>query len=240
MMKFKRFGILLFIFVISFSFFLASCIDGGNKPLDNLIKEEEQSKVLIDSNYSDDEILMSNDTEIAKEEQIKKEQIKESQSEEEQSIEESSEEKQTEKLSKKEKSDEVQPEEDEKAKFSVGQAEKVNPASKYIYLSIQGPKDKGVILNRIKVYIDQGDTVFDVIKKTTIANGIQMEYSGEKRTAYIKGINNIYEFDYGSKSGWIYRVNGEILNVGSGAYEVKNGDIIEWLYTIDLGNEFIE
>jgi len=106
------------------------------------------------------------------------------------------------------------------------------------HISITGPKDKGIILADTIVNIAEGDTVIDVLKRVTKQYKIQMEYSGIKSMAYVKGIKNIYEFDYGSKSGWIYRVNRKVLNVGAGAYTVKDGDVIEWLYTVDLGKEF--
>ncbi len=53
----------------------------------------------------------------------------------------------------------------------------------------------------------------------------------------MEGIDNIFEFDYGVKSGWIYRVNGSIYSKSAGAYTVKAGDVIEWLYTLDLGRD---
>lgn len=48
------------------------------------------------------------------------------------------------------------------------------------------------------------------------------------------------EFDYSYKSGWIYWVNHEHMNVTAGATEVKAGDVIRWQFTIcglglDLG-----
>ena len=36
-------------------------------------------------------------------------------------------------------------------------------------------------------------------------------------------------------SGWVYHVNGESPFVGCDNYEVKSGDVIEWMYTLDLG-----
>ena len=56
-------------------------------------------------------------------------------------------------------------------------------------------------------------------------------------SAYIEGINNIYEFDGGELSGWTYLVNGKVPGVGCSEYKVKNGDVIEWLYTCDMGRD---
>ena len=54
---------------------------------------------------------------------------------------------------------------------------------------------------------------------------------------YIEGINNLYEFDCGELSGWMYSVNGWYPNYGCSRYQVQDGDVIEWHYTCDLGED---
>ena len=49
-------------------------------------------------------------------------------------------------------------------------------------------------------------------------------------SVYIEGINNIYEFDCGERSGWKYSVNGKYLPVASSDYKVKSGDKIVFTY----------
>ena len=56
-------------------------------------------------------------------------------------------------------------------------------------------------------------------------------------SAYIEGINNLYEFDCGELSGWMYKVNGNFPNYGCTNYKIKNGDNIEFVYTCDLGKD---
>jgi hypothetical protein len=56
----------------------------------------------------------------------------------------------------------------------------------------------------------------------------------------IAGINNLYEFDVGELSGWMYKVNGWYPNYGCSRYQVKDGDLIEWNYTCDLGRDLGE
>lgn len=107
-----------------------------------------------------------------------------------------------------------------------------------VTISIVGPKDVGTILESTSVEIEDGFTVFDVLKKVTKDKKIQMEFSGRKSNVYVQGINNIYEFDNGPESGWIYRVNDNIPQVSCGGYSIKENDNIEWLYTTDLGREF--
>ncbi len=97
----------------------------------------------------------------------------------------------------------------------------------------------GVILPEIPVDIKQGDTVFDVLKAVCAEYNIQFEYSGQNiyNTIYIEGINQIYEKDCGSLSGWIYKVNGVQPQTGCSDYKLRSGDVVEWVYTCDLGND---
>lgn len=114
-------------------------------------------------------------------------------------------------------------------------AEKASP---FVTIIIVGPEDVGTILDTTEVELKDGDTVFDILKQVVKDNSIQMEYKGRKSSVYIQGIHNIYEFDKGPESGWVYRVNGEVSQVSCGAHKLNDGDKIEWLYTTDLGREF--
>lgn len=99
--------------------------------------------------------------------------------------------------------------------------------------------DDGVIYAKKKVTFYEGESVFDVLLRETKNNRIQMEYSFTPmyNSNYIKGINNLYEFDCGELSGWNYIVNGWSPNYGCSRYIVKEGDAIEWRYTCDLGRD---
>ncbi len=93
----------------------------------------------------------------------------------------------------------------------------------------------GVILPATVFEIEEGDTVLDVLIRTRDKYKLHMEYSGTKSGAYVEGINNLYEFDGGRWSGWMYCVNGWYPNYGCGVYFLKAGDVVEWNYTCDLG-----
>lgn len=94
--------------------------------------------------------------------------------------------------------------------------------------------ENGVILDTTELTVSEGDTVYSVLLEAAKANKIQLESNG---SAYISGINYLYEFDYGDLSGWVYTVNGERASVGAGEYKLKDGDVIEWHYTLELGND---
>ena len=97
----------------------------------------------------------------------------------------------------------------------------------------------GVILVKTTVTFYEGESVFDVLQRVCQQYGIHMESSWTPiyNSAYIEGIHNLYEFDCGSLSGWMYRVNGWYPNYGCSRYQLQDGDVVEWRYTCDLGND---
>lgn len=100
-----------------------------------------------------------------------------------------------------------------------------------VTLSIVGPKDRGTILASTKVTFKDGDTIYDIIVGTAKSKGIVIDSRGSGATAYIEGIDNIYEFDYGAKSGWVFKQNGVSLTKSIGVTKIKDGDRIECFYT---------
>lgn len=97
--------------------------------------------------------------------------------------------------------------------------------------------DDGVILPEITAGFEEGESVYDVLLRELRARGIHIESSFVPlyNSAYVEGINNIYEFDCGPTSGWEYCVNGEFPNYGCSAFELHDGDSVRFLFTCDLG-----
>ena len=100
------------------------------------------------------------------------------------------------------------------------------------------PED-GWILEPMTVTFYAGESVFNVLQRTLKEQGIHMEhsYTPAYHSAYVEGINNLYEFDVGEHSGWMYSVNGWFPNYGCSRYQLQNGDVVEWKYTCDLGSD---
>lgn len=98
------------------------------------------------------------------------------------------------------------------------------------------PED-GWILQPTTVTFYEGESVFNVLLRTMKQNKIHMEYCDTPmyNSAYIEGINNLYEFDCGELSGWMYEVNGWFPNYGCSRYQVADGDVINWVFTCNLG-----
>lgn len=99
--------------------------------------------------------------------------------------------------------------------------------------------DNGVILAPTEYVLRPGDTAFDVLYRAVRYNQIQFEYQGADQnlfgSAYVQGISYLYEFSCGSNSGWVYCVNGEFPSQGCSKYTLTDGDVVEWVYTCNLG-----
>lgn len=91
----------------------------------------------------------------------------------------------------------------------------------------------GWILYQATVEFTEGETVFDVLQRACSTYGIQLEYSWTPmyNSYYVEGINHLYEFDCGSESGWMYKVNGWFPNYGCSSYTLKGNENIVWCYT---------
>lgn len=102
----------------------------------------------------------------------------------------------------------------------------------HVYMSIQ---DMNGIIASETMTLNDGDTVYRVLKTLCKQKGISMSTKNEaiEKIIYVKEINGLSEFDYGNMSGWKYKVNGVYPNVGAGAYTLKDGDRVEWVYTTE-------
>ncbi len=98
------------------------------------------------------------------------------------------------------------------------------------------PED-GWILEPVTVTFYEGESVFNVLQRTCKQQKIHMEFENTPiyNSAYIEGIHNLYEFDCGELSGWMYSVNDWFPNYGCSRYQLREGDVIRWVYTCDLG-----
>ena len=100
------------------------------------------------------------------------------------------------------------------------------------------PED-GVIYETKTVTFYEGESVFNVLQREMKLSKTHLEFVHTPiyNSAYIEGINNLYEFDCGELSGWMYRVNDWFPNYGCSRYVLQDGDVIEWVFTCDLGRD---
>ena len=99
--------------------------------------------------------------------------------------------------------------------------------------------ENGIILPETKVEFTEGESAFDVLERELKRLNIHFEFTKNPMydSIYIEGIGNLYEFDAGPLSGWLYRVNGNVLSVGCSQYKLKTGDKLEFLYTCNMGKD---
>lgn len=100
------------------------------------------------------------------------------------------------------------------------------------------PED-GWLLQPATVIFYEGESVFNVLQRVCKQQGIHMAFRNTPiyNSAYIEGIHNLYEFDVGELSGWMFKVNDWFPNYGCSRYQLKNGDVVNWLYTCDTGKD---
>ena len=97
----------------------------------------------------------------------------------------------------------------------------------------------GLILPPTEMDLAMGDTVFDLLTEAARAYRIPVDHSGGEMP-YVRGIAYLYEYDFGDLSGWMFYINGEEASVGCGEYRPKDGDVIEWRYTRDWGDDLTQ
>lgn len=100
------------------------------------------------------------------------------------------------------------------------------------------PQD-GEILPVTDVTIKDGQSAYDALSKICKEKDIHLEasYTPAYDSYYVEGINYLYEFDAGKLSGWMFRLNGTFPDRGCSESVLKEGDLVEFLYTCDLGRD---
>ncbi len=86
----------------------------------------------------------------------------------------------------------------------------------------------GIILRVEDADFSEGDSVFDIVRRELKAAGIHFEFTSTPLTdsIYIEGIANLYEFDAGDLSGWLYSVNGEYPAHSCSEQLLEPGDVV--------------
>ena len=97
------------------------------------------------------------------------------------------------------------------------------------------PED-GILLKLENAEFEPGESVMDVLRREARNAKLHLETSDTPGMgSYVEGIGNLYEFDAGELSGWLYRVNGEFQGMAASEYRLSDGDTVEYLYTCDMG-----
>ena len=89
---------------------------------------------------------------------------------------------------------------------------------------------EGVLFDGMGI-AEKGETVYQVLVDANLP--LAVDNSSGSATVY--GIGNAIADD--GKAGWLFTVNGEAPSVGADKLEVNDGDVIEWTYHADAGEE---
>lgn len=100
------------------------------------------------------------------------------------------------------------------------------------------PKD-GILFAAQEVEFKEGESVYDMLLRVCKEKKIPLEasFTPMYNSTYVEGIGNLYEFDCGPGSGWMYCVDGWYPNYGCSLYTLKDGQTVQWRYTCDLGGD---
>ncbi|GLX68066.1 S-layer homology domain-containing protein [Paenibacillus glycanilyticus] len=102
--------------------------------------------------------------------------------------------------------------------------------------------NKGYVVAPTSIELRKGDTVWTLFKRILDSQHIAYDYDyySEYNSVYVKSIAGDGEFDHGEGSGWKYNVNGVYPGFGASQYVLKDGDVIQWRYTTNLGADLDE
>ena len=113
--------------------------------------------------------------------------------------------------------------------------ESVDPPDRMIDVSISVENPRGGYFQpELDCEVKAGTTAAELLKSLDlrIVSSNHAEYG-----FYVESINGVGEFDFGSGSGWMFKINGEFPKVSAANYVLKDGDCVEWVYTRDLGSD---
>ena len=79
------------------------------------------------------------------------------------------------------------------------------------------------------VQIPDGSTALDALR----LSGVQYTTENSSYGVLVTSIDSIKQGDHGSMSGWLFLVNEKFAEVSADKLEVKDGDLITWIYTVD-------
>ena len=105
----------------------------------------------------------------------------------------------------------------------------ITDQSETVTLTIVGTE--GEILETQTYALLEGDTVFDLLYRSTRAHGIALDYTSGLE-AYVSGIGGLYSGEYGGTSGWMYSVDGETPNISCSSYVLSPGEAVVFYYSM--------
>ena len=108
------------------------------------------------------------------------------------------------------------------------------PSQEYVNISVNADTiGKGDLYSLKEIALMPNDTPYTVLKRI----GLNVDAAGSGNNIYVTEINGLSEFQHGPGSGWMYCVNGSYPQRSAGAYKLRAGDVVEWQYTTNFGED---
>lgn len=114
---------------------------------------------------------------------------------------------------------------------------RTSPNDYTVKVKVLGAGGKGVLVPEMTIKLDRETSVFEASVEAFKKAKVQYDYAGVGKKVYMKAIDNLYQYEKGAQSGWLYKVNGEVPSEGPGMYMLKANDRVEWVYTTNLGKD---
>jgi len=100
---------------------------------------------------------------------------------------------------------------------------------------VAGAPDDGVIVAKTVAPISDGDTMWDVLRRVCRESGVVVAKNGSGKSVFVKSIGGVAPVS--GQSGWMFRINGEFVMASAGNIPMSDGDVVEWVYTMDGGDD---
>jgi len=99
----------------------------------------------------------------------------------------------------------------------------------YAQMDIDTSARAGGSIETFNIEVTAGTTVYDVLRKS----GVQFESESSSFGILITSIKGLKQGSDGPMSGWLYRIGNSYGEVAADKAEVKDGDLITWVYSPD-------
>lgn len=86
--------------------------------------------------------------------------------------------------------------------------------------------------------LSDGTTAYDAFLLLCEDKSIEFKAEGLGSSAYITSVGGLSAGDEGTMSGWLFKVNGQMADVGAGSYALSDGDEVLFYFAKDFMAEF--
>lgn len=97
----------------------------------------------------------------------------------------------------------------------------------------QAVSQNGMILGKTSLTLSKEASAYDALKET----GLVINANKSAMGMYVISIQSLAEKMCGGESGWLFFVNGEYISSSCDKCILQDGDVLEWIYTCNNGED---